>query len=683
MDHFLVLLPCKQGADPAAEQKRILDSLALRHAASKKFPLPAFKVGTLDSLIEASDELGKLDNMTENSLHKILGTGETLAMEDKDRSALKKVRAELQQVTVVERVANSPSPQEKTKDVRSYLESWHWDNFRHTGVSDISIKKLIEDLHKPVVLAEDVVKKRVAEYTEIKALAVAAERKVGGNLTVKDITEDVEAWNLKRSTPLPEDLLRRKASQCESTQLVMLFVAVHQRDKELWNSYASWGISEEQIREMDQVKEGDTDHTSDGVSISRILFKSGGKVLDLEKATASNPGGSQQGYGNHHDTGLAENVLDGSAETAWFDANSKPLVIDFGEATGVDQFAFATGTEAPQRDPVQWKVEGYTPPAASARASTVTINIENVGDFTVTNGDSEHTTMMALHKQLKTPVGKRIVLKEDGMPVQAVYDQLEHGASYTYTVEDLSGREYSKKEDHIDLGTWTEVQAMSNNFHTPTARRELTEFVKLQKPGKYHKYRFVPTLMRGQPQRGPIPCGNGAVPGTSEEVQSQGEHSLMSVMVFSQLEPHFKSLCRDNKMVVREYEPVTENGAKTKTRQAEHNELEARRLEKRDALLHSVKVQFSEAYSSWVHLKAVRGFVEAILRYGLPAKYVSVLFCCESKTSKPEDEIRSKLDKMYSDLAPKGFNLGEDANESNALQEKYPYVSLKIPDLDE
>ena len=93
-------------------------------------------------------------------------------------------------------------------------------------------------------------------------------------------------------------------------------------------------------------------------------------------------------------------------------------------------------------------------------------------------------------------------------------------------------------------------------------------------------------------------------------------------------------------MVVREYEPVTENGAKTKTRQAEHNDLEAKRVEKKEALLHSVKVQFSEAYTSWVHLKAVRAFVEAILRYGLPAKYVSILFCCESKNSKGEDEVR-------------------------------------------
>ena len=457
MDHFLVMLPCAQGTDPATQQKKVMDSLGLRHASAKKFPLPAFKVGTLDTLLEAGDELAKIDVQTEASLHKIISTGEALSIEDRDKSAAKKFRTDLLHVNIIERVASSPSPQEKRKDIHTYLENWHWDNFRHTGVSDVSIKRLIDDLHKPVVLAEDVVKKRVAEYAEIKSLATAAQRKVGGNLTVKDITEDVEAWNLKRATPLPEELLRRKAGSSDGTQLIMLFVAVHKRDLETWKEYAKWGISQDQIDAMASVKEGDTDNVSDGVSISRIQFKNNGKLVNLEKATASNPGGLRQGYGTQTDTGLPENAVDQSPESAWFDSNSKPLIIDFGEATPADQFAFATGTEAPQRDPLQWKLEGYLPAPADAKANSIDITIEGVGKITVTNGVSEHATMMEVHKVLKPPVSKRVVLKENGMSVQAVFDQLEDNITYTYELEDIVGREYSKKAEQVDLGTWHEV----------------------------------------------------------------------------------------------------------------------------------------------------------------------------------------------------------------------------------
>ena len=456
-EYFLVMLPTLSGGEPNAEYKQVVESLNLRQAQPKKFPLPSFKVGTLDSLMEASDDLAKIDTMTEASLHKILTTGEQLHLETQDKAHAKRIRQELQFVNVVERSQNSTHPVERPKDVKSYLENWHWDNFRHTGVCDMTIKKLVDDLHKPVVMAEDLIKKRVMEYADLKSKASAAEKKVGGNLTVKDITEDVIAWNRARATPISEEVLRRKASSCEGTKLCMLFVAIHRRDIELWRSYASWGISDEQIRQMDEIKEGDTDHTADGTTLSRIQFKSNGQAVDVSKATASNPGGSQHSYGTAHDTGLPENALDSTTDTAWFDANQKPLIIDFGAPTHVDQFSFTTGTEAPSRDPVQWRLEGYTPASQGSAAPSATIEIEGVGQFVVKSGVSEYATMLELHKILKPPTNKRITLQEQGLRVQAVYDQLDDGGAYTYILEDGTVKDYSKVEEHVDLGKWQEV----------------------------------------------------------------------------------------------------------------------------------------------------------------------------------------------------------------------------------
>ena len=45
-----------------------------------------------------------------------------------------------------------------------------------------------------------------------------------------------------------------------------------------------------------------------------------------------------------------------------------------------------------------------------------------------------------------------------------------------------------------------------------------------------------------------------------------------------------------------------------------------------NTLIRWLKNTFSESYSGWIHLKAIRVFVESILRYGLPPNFVAILF---------------------------------------------------------
>ncbi|KAJ9466196.1 hypothetical protein DIPPA_00848 [Diplonema papillatum] len=684
MEYFLVLLPCEKQrdgeTDPHAEYKKATQTMGFRLAQPKKFSLPSFKVGTLDSLMECSDELQKLDQSTELSVQKILSTGEQLLLEQNDKSMLKKLRQQLLSVNVLERDGTNTQPVEKSKDIKSYLENWQWDEFKYTDVVDVSIKKIIEDLQRPVISAEELIKKKINEYTELKARVEAAERKVGGNMTVKDITQDVFVWNQTRK--IDDAVLRRRPEDCEGSQLCLLFVVVTKRDEEVWKDYATWGISEEQIKANEAVKPNQTNYNADGVALAGFTFKKDGKIVDLSEAEASNAGGAQAGYGNSHDTGSPSNVLNGDSTTSWFDSQKKPIVIDFGKATPIDQYSFTTAAEAQYRDPVRWTLEGYKPPSADTSVPFVNIEVEGVGRVTVKKGQSEHSVMMEMHKKLRPPAGKRIVLLESsGLRTSAVYDQLEEGDTFTYRFEEMAGAEYSKKEESVDLGTWTTLHTMSDDYGTPTTRRKETESFKVSKVGDYTKYRFTCTRVRGHPERGPIPCGNGAVPLTSDLVATHGDQKLMAVMVFSQLAAHFKHLCRERKLVVREFEPVEETGKRSKTSQEEHKELDKKRKDKHDTLVRDVKIQFSEAYTAWIHMKAVRAFVEAILRYGLPSKYVSILFVCDSKSGKSQDEMRSKLQQHYSHLNPR-FDLGEDANEANALQERYAYVSLRIPSLE-
>lgn len=38
------------------------------------------------------------------------------------------------------------------------------------------------------------------------------------------------------------------------------------------------------------------------------------------------------------------------------------------------------------------------------------------------------------------------------------------------------------------------------------------------------------------------------------------------------------------------------------------------------------KAHYGEAVTAWMHIKIIRLFVEAVLRYGLPPKYTAVVF---------------------------------------------------------
>eukprot|EP01060_Flectonema_neradi_P030795 TRINITY_DN4543_c0_g2_i1.p1 TRINITY_DN4543_c0_g2~~TRINITY_DN4543_c0_g2_i1.p1 ORF type:complete len:678 (+),score=120.26 TRINITY_DN4543_c0_g2_i1:49-2082(+) len=677
MDHFIVLVPCDKNKDPTVAFKEEVGRLGLRQAKVNRFPIPDLKVGTLDHLMECSDELHKLDSNCEMMVQKLLTSGESLEFDATGEKATKAVRLEL--MKVIEKTDRG----EKSKPARQYLESWSWNQNKYTNSSKESLKKVLEDLYKPILKAEDTVKRKLTDYSEIKGKAQSAEKRVKGNLTMKDITQHVREWNRGRPTPFPEELLSRKAKDCDGTKLCMLFVAISKRDKDEWDRHASWGLSEEDVASMANIDRTATDNASDGVSITNIKFFQSGTEVSLANAHATSPDGSQSGYGDNMDTGAPSNAIDGSALTAWFEANRKPLIVEFSSPTAVDSFSLMTGREAPHRDPISWKIEGYTAAPPGTKPPTRSITVGEVGTFVINKGQSEASFMRQIHEKANIPFTKRINLREvdDDMDIcRAEYDLLTGGGSYTYTITDLKDHnKYSTKEITVDLGKWETLYVQEADFKMPTERRREIDPIRLSKPGTYTKYRFTPLKVRGRPLRGKIPCGNGSVPGTSEVVADMGDHLLMSVMVFSQLDPDFRHKCRERKFAIREYEPLEETGGRTVTPQHEFEKLEEKRLEKLKSLKNDIAVQFSEAYTSWVHIKAVRAFVEAILRYGLPAKYTSMIISCES--NKAHDEMRSKLSDHYRHLSP-NIDFGEETNDSNALQERFPYVSLRVPDLE-
>ena len=64
-----------------------------------------------------------------------------------------------------------------------------------------------------------------------------------------------------------------------------------------------------------------------------------------------------------------------------------------------------------------------------------------------------------------------------------------------------------------------------------------------------------------------------------------------------------------------------------------------------------LKVNFSECFIAWIHVKALRVFVESVLRYGLPVNFQAMLLLPQKKTQK---RLREKLNELYADLDSAG-----------------------------
>ena len=157
-------------------------------------------------------------------------------------------------------------------------------------------------------------------------------------------------------------------------------------------------------------------------------------------------------------------------------------------------------------------------------------------------------------------------------------------------------------------------------------------------------------------------------PKSSAVIAQDKEYILYSVVLFKKAVDDFKQDCRKRKYVVRD---ITGGDDVT---QDEFKALQAKADQERNALMSLLAQQYSLCYAAWIHVKAVRVFVESMLKYGLPPRFVAVLLAVDSKK---EEEIRKKLSHLYPDLASIGNEDGH-THDAGSLQHEYGYVSLKI-----
>ncbi|XP_039086965.1 V-type proton ATPase subunit C 2 isoform X2 [Hyaena hyaena] len=134
-----------------------------------KFSIPDFKVGTLDSLVGLSDELGKLDTFAE-SLIKRMAQSVVEVMED----AKGKVPENL--------LANGV-------DLTSFVTHFEWDMAKYPAKQPLA--SVVDTLEKQLAQIETDLKSRTAAYNTLKTNLENLEKKSMGNLFTRTLSDIV------------------------------------------------------------------------------------------------------------------------------------------------------------------------------------------------------------------------------------------------------------------------------------------------------------------------------------------------------------------------------------------------------------------------------------------------------------------------------------------------------------
>ncbi|KTF75296.1 hypothetical protein cypCar_00040101 [Cyprinus carpio] len=167
------------------------------------------------------------------------------------------------------------------------------------------------------------------------------------------------------------------------------------------------------------------------------------------------------------------------------------------------------------------------------------------------------------------------------------------------------------------------------------------------------------------------------VPRSTNLLFEDQESGLFSVTLFRKAIDDFRLKARENKFMLRDFQY---NEEEMKADKEEMTRLSTDKKKQFGPLVRWLKVNFSEAFIAWIHIKALRVFVESVLRYGLPVNFQAMLLQPNKKNMK---KLREVLNDLYKHLdSSAAAIIDQSAMDIPGLnlsqQEYYPYVYYKI-----
>ncbi|XP_014212508.1 V-type proton ATPase subunit C [Copidosoma floridanum] len=171
------------------------------------------------------------------------------------------------------------------------------------------------------------------------------------------------------------------------------------------------------------------------------------------------------------------------------------------------------------------------------------------------------------------------------------------------------------------------------------------------------------------------------VPRSSQLITQDQEYGLYTVTLFKKVIEEFKLHAREKKFIVRDF---TYNEEELAAGKNEMTKLVTDKKKQFGPLVRWLKVNFSECFCAWIHVKALRVFVESVLRYGLPVNFQAILLRPNKKSTK---RLRDVLNQLYAHLDSSATSGGLQSGNQDSVDipglgfgqsDYFPYVYYKI-----
>ncbi|KAI3406126.2 UGA2 [Candida oxycetoniae] len=176
------------------------------------------------------------------------------------------------------------------------------------------------------------------------------------------------------------------------------------------------------------------------------------------------------------------------------------------------------------------------------------------------------------------------------------------------------------------------------------------------------------------------------IPRSTELIAKDSEFSLFTVTLFKKFQQEFINNARERKWHPRTdfvYSEETLNNLRK-----EFDITKATELKSKSELIRLSKTAYSDIVACWFHIKVIRVYVEAVLRYGLPPQFDNYLIKFEGNNLKNVGKAKKELIEKFGYLGGDGYssnnsNLHEYASLVDSDYEPFVFVTsyLKNPNL--
>lgn len=165
------------------------------------------------------------------------------------------------------------------------------------------------------------------------------------------------------------------------------------------------------------------------------------------------------------------------------------------------------------------------------------------------------------------------------------------------------------------------------------------------------------------------------VPESLSVLEEQDDFVLYRVVLLKKGVQWFKNICREFRYSVRDF--VFKNESEQQDGTEAYEELVAEEQDKKTKLIRFSHHTFPDVVKNWMHLKIIRVFIEAVLRFGLPTENFAT-FILEVNQNRSE-QLNMVLTNAYKHLRSEDMGTGTEEEASMmGMAELRPYVYIPL-----